>query len=389
MSSCLILQDKHNYYIGADTACSVNVDGKYYRYSDNIEKIFIHGNDTYFCSGNVSIVNFVNAWINIEFREQSEINIESLSDFLKHYCPQPSKDAFDIEVVICRKENDTSKIYQLSQYNKYNPVVFNPRENGINIICCGYKTQDVYSIARQTLLEGCTDIKSLYQNIFSFISDNKVGGNLTLYTNGKKILHTKIQEKDIEYTLNISDYHLLIAEMVLSGVVESSSIIGSDITGGTIRIGEQSDGRYAFEVHADGTVTMGGGSSIGGFTGEDLSNMSNSINNTQNSIQSIQGAVDTINSQKMYRVEVQCSGSMIMQKRNQTATLSCKVYSWDADITNTLDSSLFNWIRVSNDESQDAIWNENAQHKGRKTLTITTEDITNNANFYCEVSLPE
>lgn len=192
-----------------------------------------------------------------------------------------------------------------------------------------------------------------------------------------------------EIVVDGETYYGLIAEMVLSGVVESSSIIGSDITGGTIRIGEQSDGRYAFEVHADGTVTMGGGSSIGGFTGEDLSNMSNSINNTQNSIQSIQGAVDTINSQKMYRVEVQCAGSMIMQARNQTATLSCKVYSWDADITNTLDSSLFNWIRVSNDESQDAIWNENAQHKGRKTLTITTEDITNNANFYCEVSLPE
>ena len=34
MSSCLILQDKNNFYIGADTACSVNINGKYYRYSD-------------------------------------------------------------------------------------------------------------------------------------------------------------------------------------------------------------------------------------------------------------------------------------------------------------------------------------------------------------------
>ena len=187
-----------------------------------------------------------------------------------------------------------------------------------------------------------------------------------------------------EIVVDGETYYGIIAEMVLSGIVESSKIIG-----GTIQIGLQEDGSYAFEVHEDGAVTMGGGSSIGGYTGADFDKMNSSINNTQSTVQDIQGAVDAINSQKMYRIEVQCSGPMIMRVKNQTSILACKVYSWDTDITDTLDPSLFNWIRVSNDESQDAIWNENAQHKGRKALTITTEDITNNANFYCEVSLPE
>ena len=88
MSSCLILQDKNNFYIGADTACSVNINGKYYRYSDNIEKIFTHGNDIYFCSGNMTIVNSVNLWIATRFCDQKYIDIKLLSDLLKKYYPK-------------------------------------------------------------------------------------------------------------------------------------------------------------------------------------------------------------------------------------------------------------------------------------------------------------
>ena len=170
----------------------------------------------------------------------------------------------------------------------------------------------------------------------------------------------------------------VLAKAILSGYIESSHIVG-----GTIKIGKQLDGTYAFEVHEDGSVTMNGGNSIAGYAKED------DVNNLGNQVQEIQGQVETINNSKMYRVEIQCSGPMIMNLKTQKATLSCKVYSWDADITDTLDANLFNWIRTSNDGDQDEIWNNNTMHQGRKTLTITTEDITNNASFYCEVSLPE
>jgi hypothetical protein len=181
-----------------------------------------------------------------------------------------------------------------------------------------------------------------------------------------------------EFTVDDVTYYGLLAQAVISGYIE-----GSQIKGGTIQIGLQDDGTYAFEVHEDGSVTMSGGSSIDGYAKEE------DVNNLGGQIVEIQGQVDTINNSKMYRVEVQCNGPMIMNLRNQTATLSCKVYSWDTDITDTLDASLFNWVRVSSNSDQDEIWNNNTNHHGRKTLTITTEDITNNANFYCEVSLPE
>jgi hypothetical protein len=56
----------------------------------------------------------------------------------------------------------------------------------------------------------------------------------------------------------------VLAKAVLSGYVESSHIVG-----GTIKIGEQPDGTYAFEVHEDGSVTMGGGSTIAGYAKEE------------------------------------------------------------------------------------------------------------------------
>lgn len=59
-------------------------------------------------------------------------------------------------------------------------------------------------------------------------------------------------------------YYGIIAEMVLSGYIE-----GTTIKGGTIQIGEQEDGSYAFEVQEDGTVSMNGGSTIAGYAKEE------------------------------------------------------------------------------------------------------------------------
>ena len=67
-----------------------------------------------------------------------------------------------------------------------------------------------------------------------------------------------------QFTIDNQEMYGLIAEAVISGYIE-----GSKIVGGTIRIGEQEDGSYAFEVHEDGSVTMNGGSTISGYVKED------------------------------------------------------------------------------------------------------------------------
>ena len=67
-----------------------------------------------------------------------------------------------------------------------------------------------------------------------------------------------------EFEVGGEIYFGLVAQAVLSGYIE-----GSQITGGTIQIGKQEDGSYAFEVHADGSVTINGGSSINGYAKEE------------------------------------------------------------------------------------------------------------------------
>ena len=56
----------------------------------------------------------------------------------------------------------------------------------------------------------------------------------------------------------------LLAQAVIAGYIE-----GSRIRGGTIQIGEQTDGSYAFEVREDGSVVMNGGSQIAGYVKEE------------------------------------------------------------------------------------------------------------------------
>jgi hypothetical protein len=56
----------------------------------------------------------------------------------------------------------------------------------------------------------------------------------------------------------------VLAKAILSGYVESSTIVG-----GTIKIGLQPDDTYAFEVHPDGSVTMNGGGTIAGYAKEE------------------------------------------------------------------------------------------------------------------------
>jgi hypothetical protein len=90
-----------------------------------------------------------------------------------------------------------------------------------------------------------------------------------------------------EITVDGQTYYGLIAEMVLSGYIESSTI-----KGGTIQIGEQPDGSYAFEVHEDGSVTMNGGSVINGYAKEEY--VDQQIQDTNKQIQDVKDAATIV-----------------------------------------------------------------------------------------------
>ena len=67
-----------------------------------------------------------------------------------------------------------------------------------------------------------------------------------------------------EFKVDGITYYGLLAQAVIAGYIEGSQMIG-----GTIKIGLQDNGAYAFEVREDGSVIMNGGSSIDGYVTSD------------------------------------------------------------------------------------------------------------------------
>ena len=99
-------------------------------------------------------------------------------------------------------------------------------------------------------------------------------------------------------------------------------------------------------------------------------------------------ALDEINSQKMYRVTIESDNGNIFKNGDVNCTLSCKVYSWDDDITDDINAANFTWTRKSKNTASDTQWNTN-HSGGTKTITITPADVYGRSVFYCTVTLPD
>lgn len=107
----------------------------------------------------------------------------------------------------------------------------------------------------------------------------------------------------------------------------------------------------------------------------------------QNANDALSG-VDHINAQKMIRVTVESTNGILFKNNLINTTLTCRVFSWDKEITEDLPASVFTWIRVSNNTENDEYWN-NEHGKGKKTVVITSEDFYERAVYTCSVEIPE
>ena len=86
----------------------------------------------------------------------------------------------------------------------------------------------------------------------------------------------------------------------------------------------------------------------------------------------------------MYRLVISSSNGNIFKNGYISTTLYATVYSWDENITDTLDDNQFVWTRVSEDTEADAVWN--ADHfGGSKSIEITSEDVHVRATFFCDL----
>lgn len=356
MSHCLILQQYNDFYIGADSAGSIKINDSFYRTSNDMQKIFKFGSDIYFCSGVSNNVDICNDWIIKNNKDY--INIGQLKNFLIHkFNKSTSEDCFDIEFLICRIENGVSKIYHLSQYDNFDINIYDGRKNKINLLCGGCKTSEGFLLVKNLIK--CGNVQRIYTDVFKELSDDRIGGTLYLYHN-----------QDLIYKDNIDNYeiktHLVLADALVGGYIE-----GSEIHGGTLEIGGKGG---KFIVGEDGSWQL---------------------LRTPDGGDSYYDAIAQIENSRQYHIQLLCDGSTILTNKNQSTTITCKVYKWDEDITSTLPiGTKFKWIRSSNVD--DTTWNNTHIVTKSSTnasicnqITITNSDVTKNAQFSCQVEFEE
>lgn len=105
---------------------------------------------------------------------------------------------------------------------------------------------------------------------------------------------------------------------------------------------------------------------------------------TTETVDKVSDRITTIEDQKMYRLVISSSNGNIFKNGNIQTTLYATVFSWDENITDTLDENQFIWTRVSEDAVADAQWN--ADHfGGSKSIVITTDDVKVRATFFCDL----
>lgn len=105
---------------------------------------------------------------------------------------------------------------------------------------------------------------------------------------------------------------------------------------------------------------------------------------TSKEVTDVSDRVTEIEEQKMYRLMITSSNGNIFKNGNIATTLSAQVYSWDENITDSLDPNQFVWTRVSEDTDSDKLWNA-AHYGGAKQIVITTDDVKVRATFFCDL----
>ena len=137
------------------------------------------------------------------------------------------------------------------------------------------------------------------------------------------------------------------------------------------------------------TITIGASgirlTAISAKQNQNLSTLEQDILGQTEKIENIFGKVEDITTAKMYRTELVVEGTSIFRDKGQQSILKCRVLSWDKDITDTLPASAFCWHRKSGNAETDADWD--GLHKGMKSIIVSTEDVQDNASFYCEVTI--
>lgn len=169
-----------------------------------------------------------------------------------------------------------------------------------------------------------------------------------------------------EFTIELEEGNPQTMYGLLADAVVGGYLQGATIKGGTLEIGGS---KGKFIVSEDGSVQI---------LGPDQTTP----------VYATKDSVDMVSQARKYYTELVYNGSTVFSEPNSSCTITCKVYSWDEDITSKLPSgTTFSWIR--NSSIDDTAWNDAHANRTTNTITITNDDIEKNASFSCEVNFDD
>lgn len=160
----------------------------------------------------------------------------------------------------------------------------------------------------------------------------------------------------------------LLAEAMVGGYIE-----GSEIRGGSLRIGDGSNNYFKVDENGDVSIYQAGKEKYASVD-----------------------SVKVIDDAYRYRTVLSYDKSTIFSNTEQDCTITCTVYSHSEDITNKVIAAggSFSWTRVSSNATKDAQWNKD--HIQTKTNTdnpnkvkLEVDDVEGNSQFYCSVDFDE
>lgn len=154
----------------------------------------------------------------------------------------------------------------------------------------------------------------------------------------------------------------LLSDAIVGGYIE-----GSEIEGGTIKIGKNPEtGDYTFIVTSDGRVQ------INAWGGE-----------LSDKIDEVTDRLDA------YSVTIESSSVPIFDENVRSTILVCYVMQNNEKVT-APSGTTYSWIRASNDATADSAWNSDTAHRNNTSnvLVIDADDVDNSARFTCEVNMP-
>lgn len=224
MSSCLILQQEDEVFIGADSIICNLIDKTPIRTEYEDEKIFIVGKDVIFCSGSMDAIRDVINWCKNTY-ENSSVNVKELSKKLSKEYPYSGDRFWDIEVVISSFINGKSVIYQLSPYKNYVPVIFDGSPLGVMIITAGVHTEDVFNFAANAIRDKLP-VQDIFKSIYTGNIYENMGGQPTLIKHNTDSASYLIRPKKLNRANNKKDtFNYIGAEFLLGKLIMAEKMV--------------------------------------------------------------------------------------------------------------------------------------------------------------------